>query len=270
MINLRSLRGRLNSGPRTPFGSVLGTPRTLSPGGPFRGRGGGGAGGFRGRGGDRGGRGRGGRGGRGGRRKGRGDEDGKPGARDDENPAWTAEEQTWFNNIEQGVVTEYTPAVTLESLSGFGPALATDASIGKVESVMRSMRILGGGKPFSPDGYYNDPKDSARRYTHEKKPVFFDDLKEKDWMSDSTKVGISPPLDNTKAAIIQAAVQGKYSGPAFAPLNNTMATLASYHARDATYTPTNGNDFDAKVRSLLPAAKGAAPKAAAKPKKAAA
>jgi hypothetical protein len=186
--------------------------------------------------------------------------------REGNNPPWTAEEQTWFNNIEQGVVTKYTPSVTLESLSGYGPALATDASLGKVESAMRSMRILGGGKPFHAAGYYNDPKENVQRYAHDKKPVFFDDLKERNWLGKSQNVWINPPLENTKTAIMQAAVQGKYAGPEFAPLNNTMAVLESYHARDATYTPTNGKDFDAKVRSLLPA-QGAGAKTAASRRK---
>lgn len=154
-------------------------------------------------------------------------------------------------------------------MAGYGPALATDASIGKVESAMRSMRILGGGKPFHPDGYYNDPKDNAQRYSQEKKPVFFDDLKEKDWLGKSQRIWIDPPLENTKAAIIQAAVQGKYAGPEFAAANDTLATLASYHARDATYTPTDGEEFDAKVRSLLPT-QGGRPKAGARSPKPAA
>ncbi|KAK1764826.1 hypothetical protein QBC33DRAFT_546138 [Phialemonium atrogriseum] len=273
MINLRSLRGRLTTprpaGRFAPSGGQGFPPRTGGPRTPFQ-RGGGdaGAGGFRGRGRGRG-RGGGGAGGRGGKRKKKDEE----AAKDDNANGkliCTPEEQDWLNRIEQGVVTPYTPPTTLESLVGHGPALATDVSIGKVEAAMRGMRILGGGKPYNPDGFFNDPKDNVNRYYHEKKPVFFDSLKEKEWLEGSQDgVRIYPPHENTKAAIIQAAVQGKYVAPKFAALNDTLGMLASYHAREATYTPTDGEKFDAKVRSLLPA-QGARAKGAARPRKAAA
>jgi hypothetical protein len=214
--------------------------------------------------GGRGGRGQSGRGGRGGRGGGRNmgrSKDGRKGGRkkDLDNDKYykltfNAEEQEWINRQEQGVVTEYTPSATLADLEGYGPALATDTSLGKIESAMRSMRILAGGKPFCADGYYTDAKASLVRYHNHKKPIFFDDAKEKEWLEQTATepLKVQGPDEKTKAAIIQSAIQGKYTAPSFAGLKDTMEILAKYHVKEATWKPTDGEAFDAKVRSLLP------------------
>lgn len=179
---------------------------------------------------------------------------------------FSKEEQAYIDAEEQGVDVLYTPSATLADYAGYGPALATDSPMGKVESAMRSMRILAGGKPFCPDGYYNDDKATLKRYREEKKPVFFDDVKEKEWLVKNTgfnleKEGIQGPDERTKAAIIQSAIQGKYTAPKFAGLKDTMEVLARYHAKQDTWMPTDGQAFDDKVRSLLPASrKTAAPR----------
>lgn len=210
-------------------------------------------------------------GGRGGGRGGRGG-----GKRDNKKPkkkfvdedkyyklTWSKDEQAYINAKEQGVVTKFTPSATLADYSGYGPALATDSPLGKVESAMRSMRILAGGKPFCADGYYNDDKATLKRYREEKKPVFFDDLKEKEWLVEMTgfnleKEGIQGPDEKTKAAIIQSAIQGKYTAPKAAGLKNTLEVLAQYHSKQDTWMPTDGKAFDDKVRSLLPTGRKAA------------
>lgn len=170
---------------------------------------------------------------------------------------WSKDEQAYIDAQEQGVVTKYTPSATLADYSGYGPAIATDSPLGKVESAMRSMRILAGGKPFCADGYYNDDKATLKRYREEKKPVFFDDVKEKEWLVKMTgfnleKEGIQGPDEKTKTAIIQSAIQGKYTPPKFAALKSTVEVLAQYHAKQDTWMPTDGKVFDDKVRSLLP------------------
>ncbi|KAB5549764.1 hypothetical protein GE09DRAFT_183239 [Coniochaeta sp. 2T2.1] len=233
------------------------------------------SGGFGGRGNSSRGGGRGtGRGGRGGGMRKKFDKKDKKKDNDDDKfykLTWSKEEQEFIDADEQGVVTKYTPSATLADYSGYGPALATDSPLGKVESALRSMRIVGGGKPFCPDGYYTDDKATLKRYREEKKPVFFDDVKEKEWLVQMTgfnleKKGIEGPDEKTKAAIIQSAIQGKYPAPKFVDLKNTIETLANYHTKQDTWMPTDGKAFDDKVRSLLPAARKPAPKAAAKAK----
>jgi hypothetical protein len=179
---------------------------------------------------------------------------------------WSKDEQAYIDANEQGVVTKYTPSATLADYSGYGPAIATDSPIGKVETAMRSMRILAGGRPFCADGYYSDDKATLKRYRGEKKPVFFDDIKEKEWLVKMTgfnleKEGIQGPDEKTKTAIIQSAIQGRYSAPKFAELKNTVQVLEQYHAKQDTWMPTDGKAFDEKVRSLLPTTrKPAAPR----------
>ncbi|KAK3693712.1 hypothetical protein B0T22DRAFT_47613 [Podospora appendiculata] len=261
-------RGRGGSG----FGV---TPR---PGVGFRARGGGSAGagagvgaregGARGRGNARGGRGRG--RGRGGAKRG--------GAKDGSGPevpkklVWSPEEQAVHDRLEQGVVTEYTPSVTLESLVGYGPALATDAALGNVETAMRNMRVLGGGRPFdSTTGVTADPREAVKRYYHEKKPLFFNTPEEKVFLEHSRQgFKIAAPEEATKKVIVDTAILGKYEAPKFAPIGDVLGTMASFHARDVSYHKWESKAFMDKVKSLLPAATAAkASKPAAQAKKAA-
>ncbi|KAL1862793.1 hypothetical protein VTK73DRAFT_6610 [Phialemonium thermophilum] len=270
VVNLRSLNGRLPTFKRQTLtqtgqagtfnggrGGRSGLRRSGGPQGPagqlVRGRGGD----VRGRGGARGGR-------RGGRRqrKSREHED----TRDED--GWTEEQKSYFDRVEQGVVTPYAPALESESLLGHGPALATDGSMAQVESAMRAMRILAGGRPFNLDSYYSDPKDNVRRYLHEKMPVFFDNVHEKTWLEESTNVRIRGPREETKAAIVRTTVLGRYEGPKFAPLGDTLGILANFHIREPTYTVAAAEKFAAKVLSLLPTTQKGAQNAGNKVQKA--
>ncbi|KAK3939691.1 hypothetical protein QBC46DRAFT_387322 [Diplogelasinospora grovesii] len=167
---------------------------------------------------------------------------------------WSADEQAFINKVEQGVVTEYTPEVTLESLAGYGPALATETKISKVETALRTMRILGGGRPFDNEGVTVNTKDSVIRYYHEKKPLFMNSVEEKEWL-ESSKQGfkIYPPTESTKSMIVEKSILGVYGEtPKFvADVKDTMGMLASYHARDFSYKSSDAKKFDDKIRSLL-------------------
>jgi hypothetical protein len=166
---------------------------------------------------------------------------------------WNAEEQEWVNHVEQGVVTPYNPSLTLESLVGYGPAIATDSNLGKVESAMRSMRILGGAMAFNSDGLRLEPTEYVKRY-YQEKPVFFHSKQEKDWV-EAAKPGVkfSPLSEATKTAIIDAAILGKYEAPQSIPVGNTLEAIKSYQIRNATVTAEDGDKFNQKMQSLLPA-----------------
>ncbi|KAK3393789.1 hypothetical protein B0H63DRAFT_459220 [Podospora didyma] len=263
VFNLRSLRGTL----RGRGGGVdgAGPPRRF----PLAGAAAGGEDSFRsarpegagftprgrgrtpGRGAARGGRGR----GRGGARRGRKD-GGANNFKDDQSKMRISPaEQELINRVEQGEVTSYTPSVTSATLLGYGPAVSTDASIGKVETALRTMRIMGGGRAFNADdGVTADAKEAMRRYRHEKKPLFLNSLAEKAWI-ESVKphdLRIKAPEEATKRAIVDMAVLGKYEAPVFADVTDTMGTLASYHGRDSSYKNSDISEFTAKVRALLP------------------
>ena len=181
---------------------------------------------------------------------------------------YSIEEKLWLEAHEQGVQTTYKPSLTKESLLGYGPAVVSTTPVSKVETALRNMRILSGGAPFNASANYTHPEDVSQQ-VRRNKPVFFSDVKEREWQlqSNDGPEEFTPVHDETKKAIIQAAIQGKHVAPTFATAKDIYGTLAMYHNRDSTYQAEDGKKLDAKVRSLLPLAKDAkAPQKAAKAK----
>lgn len=168
---------------------------------------------------------------------------------------WTPEQKEFIQREEQGSLEPYEPKLTMDTLAGYLPAIATDSSLTQVGSAMRSMRILAGGRPFYPEGYYSDLTDTVQKYSKEKKPVFFDTVEERAWVhSHYKRENIRGADRRTKEAIVQSAIQGKYTAPQFTAVKDTMATLTRYHVKDYSYKPSDGEKFNAKVLSLLPGA----------------
>ena len=67
-------------------------------------------------------------------------------------------------------------------------------------------------------------------------------------------------------AVLEAAVLGRYDGPAFAPRDDTLATVRNYVRRDGTWNADASRRIEAKIQSLLaqnttPAAAGRSAKA---------
>lgn len=146
-----------------------------------RGRGGGG---FRGRGGGRG-RGRGRGGGRGGKRDGEREE----GEEEEEEEfgfeaiknmlTKTEALKQYQDELEKGVVRDYTPSTTRESLFGWGPAVATNTAIGQAETALRAMRIMGGGRAYAELEQSFNLTDEYRWRTAGK-PVMYSRLEQKE------------------------------------------------------------------------------------------
>ncbi len=175
---------------------------------------------------------------------------------------WSAEEQVLVNNMEQGVRTPYTPKLTLETLSGYGPAIASKSSQSHVERAMRSMRILGGGRPFNDTVVYDDPRRRLHRYFEEKEPLFFDTMRQKEWLEDQRQgAKMHPAKEATKKAIIQTAILGNYEAhaPKVLSKQDTLGLVGNYQAKQVTYRTKDSQMFNAKLQSLLPAAKPATP-----------
>ncbi|KAA8631624.1 hypothetical protein SMACR_08064 [Sordaria macrospora] len=283
VINVRSLKGTLGRGRFAPGGGV---PGAVAPSTAFRPRFGAGAGGPGA--GDRRSAGPGGPPGRprfgapgsgaggprtaGARRPGfikrpkpaRGGEK-KPRRGEDEDERPPSEEEIAFiNTLEQGKVSEYVPKLTPDTLLGYGPPMATDAALGKVETALRTMRILGGGLPFNTEsGVTSDPTAVKHRYLHEKKPVFFSSVEEKEWLEESLdKFALSQgPKDKTKRAILETSVLGKYEAPKFVEsITDTVAMVEKYQGSTFSYASSDANKFKAKLNQLLAAGQ---PRAAA-------
>jgi hypothetical protein len=165
--------------------------------------------------------------------------------------------------VAEGLPTPYRPSLTLDDLVGFGPPIATDHAMGRVELAMRSMRVLGGGMPFSGDtGYYNMLHDT-RQQLSSKGAVFFSDLSERDWLvkhgekyladdyvpRDKTKLAAAA---RTRQAIIETAVRGLYEAPKYAERTDILGSVASFQTRNGTYKVGNKRQFEEKALSLLP------------------
>ncbi|KAK3949540.1 hypothetical protein QBC32DRAFT_326898 [Pseudoneurospora amorphoporcata] len=184
----------------------------------------------------------------------------------------TEEEQAFLRGLEQGKVTEYVPKLTPDTLVGYGPPVATDVALGKVESALRTMRILGGGLPFNTEsGVTSDPTAVKHRYLHEKKPVFFSSVEEKKWLEESLdKFALSQgPKSKTKRDILETSVLGKYEAPRFVEsITDTVAMVDKYQGATFSYKPSDADKFKAKLNQLLaagqPRAAAAAPAAAQK------
>ena len=201
---------------------------------------------------------RGGSGGRGGMRgRGRGGRDARGGRGPPNKPQklkYSQEEQAIFDRNEQGIVREYVPTVQMKDLSGYGAPVATDATLGQVETALRTMRIMGGGNAFNSDaGVTVDARSVRRRYLKERKPVFFNSLEEKDWAERASRqLKVTMPEDATKKGIIDLTIRGVYEAPGYADLSDAIGTVANYHNSTFSYTQAHSQAFVEKIRSLLP------------------
>ncbi|KAK4451562.1 hypothetical protein QBC34DRAFT_400103 [Podospora aff. communis PSN243] len=166
----------------------------------------------------------------------------------------TPEEQKVMNDVEQGVVTDYAPKLTAKEILGYGPAVASDTAMAKIESAMEAMRMLGGARAFNSDaGVTGDTRETVKRYFHEKKPVFFNTPEEKAWM-ESSRPGwkIHGPQDATKKAILDSVVLGKYEKPGFAEARDTIPMIVNYHSSSTSYKTSDSAKFIKKLQELLP------------------
>lgn len=154
-------------------------------GGRFPARAGGASASARGGGGGGRGRGRGGRGstrGGGGARKPRSDNDKKKDEDERNNGGMEAMDQEVKAFVQEqevgGKATAYTPSTTLESLVGWGPAVATNTALGQADIAMRNVRIMGGGRPLA-EGEQSFKINEVKSWLARNKPIFFSSLDQK-------------------------------------------------------------------------------------------
>lgn len=78
-----------------------------------------------------------------------------------------------------GPVRAYKPSTTLESLVGWGPAVATNTALGQAETAVRAMRIMGGGRAYSELEQSFGITD-LRRWTSACKPIMYSRVEQKE------------------------------------------------------------------------------------------
>ncbi|KAK0728996.1 hypothetical protein B0T21DRAFT_370088 [Apiosordaria backusii] len=158
---------------------------------------------------------------------------------------WSEAEKELMGKYEKGEVVPFLPRLEEKDLSGYGGGLATSAQWGKVQSVIQTMRLMGGGQAFNCDsGVTMDITAVKKRVFVEKKPVFFNSEGEKEWK-----------------AVVDVAVLGKYKETGYKELGDVKGMVENYAGRTWSYRQEDQRRLLEKVMSLLPAEgqKGAAP-----------
>ena len=190
------------------------------------------------------------------------------------------EAREWLHFHEFGKPEAFEPSLTREGLLGYSPAVASSAAApdGYVSTALRSMRVMAGGQPFAgsfePGESHTDASpnpEGVRNQMHKKEVVFFDTmvervrteraLRSKRTLAKLKKAGlpantplIKPVSEVTKAMIIEAAVRGLYDGPSSvaATEGSLLNTTQRYQAQDYTYSSLKAQQFEAKIRELMP------------------
>ncbi|EPE10101.1 hypothetical protein F503_05196 [Ophiostoma piceae UAMH 11346] len=200
------------------------------------------------------------------------------------------EAREWLHFHEFGKPEAFEPSLTREGLLGYSPAVASSAAApdGYLSTALRSMRVMAGGQPFAgsfePGESHTDASpnpEGVRNQMHKKEVVFFDTMVERVRTERALRSNralaklkaaglpadtplIKPVSEVTKAMILEAAVRGLYDGPSTAASKDgsLLDTTQRYQAQDYTYSSPKAQQFEAKIRELMP--KASAGKAAAK------
>ncbi|KAK2598336.1 hypothetical protein N8I77_011756 [Diaporthe amygdali] len=72
----------------------------------------------------------------------------------------------------------YKPSVTLESLVGWGPAVATNTALGQADLAFRSVKVLGGGRGAG-DEEQSFKIDEVKKWLVANKPIYFSNVEQK-------------------------------------------------------------------------------------------
>ena len=232
---------------------------------------------------------RGGRGGRGGparasergsrgRRKGGGrsrrQEDGEES--DDVYPPLTKEEEPWFDGFESGFEVPYNPTTNLEYLKRAGASvMPPSSSMGVVESVAHKFQIAsglvsaqsthsaihlerinrGGGSIFeSPEA-----KAVAQTYYDQMRQADADRLADKEGRErKKVEPRPLPTLDilpeNVRSELAKVWVAGHYTAPKHADKGDILGLVEKYAKLNETYLPHSTENFEEKLKSILPVA----------------
>ncbi|KAK4192604.1 hypothetical protein QBC35DRAFT_484380 [Podospora australis] len=164
-------------------------------------------------------------------------------------------EKAVIDRLEKGEVVPFQPNLTPQALSGYGPGVASNTPLGRVENVLRTMRLMSGGQSYNADsGVTVDHEALFKRYFIEQKPIFLNSAGEKEWLA-RAQDGFNPrkPRGKGRRAILDLAVLGKYTETAHVPIDNVAGMISNYHNRTHTYKSSDSQRFLEKVLSLLPA-----------------
>lgn len=89
--------------------------------------------------------------------------------------------KAYIRELEMGIDIPYKPSFTPSSLTGFGPAVATNTPTGLHEIAVRNMRLLAGGRPHS-EGEQTFELLDMTRWIRGQKPIYFSSIEQKEGM----------------------------------------------------------------------------------------
>ena len=191
-------------------------------------------------------------------------------------PPLTKEEKPWFEGFESGFEIPYNPTTNLEYLKRVGASVMPASSpMGVVESVAHKFQVAsglvsapsthsathlerinrGGGSIFeSPEA-----KAVAQVYYDQMRQADEDKLADKEGRErKKVEPRLLPTLDvlpeNIRSELAKVWVAGHYAAPGHADKGDILGLVEKYAKLNETYLPHNKEDFEEKLRSLLPAA----------------
>ncbi|KAI1774724.1 hypothetical protein F4818DRAFT_71074 [Hypoxylon cercidicola] len=165
--------------------------------------------------------------------------------------------QAHLEQQETGRTLAFNPSLTLESLAGYGPAVATSGTpFGQGETVLRQARVLGGGEAFHPTHLVHP--DAVRAAWRDGTGVFVPPTPEaRQWVDTILERMVAKSGEpfgapaEVKQAVLEDALLGRYDGPRYADPKDALATVRSYVKRDGTWNAQALRGMEAKIRSLL-------------------
>ncbi|CAP69215.1 uncharacterized protein PODANS_1_8830 [Podospora anserina S mat+] len=163
-------------------------------------------------------------------------------------------EKAVVDRYEKGEVVPFVPKLRRKDLSGYGGGLATSAQWGKVQSVIQTMRLMGGGQAFNRDsGVTMDITAVRKRAFKEGKPIFFNSQGERDWLEKGERFFPGRAPLKAREAVLDLAVLGNYKEVGYKELGDVKGLIENYTARTWSYRGEDQRRFLDKVMSLLPA-----------------
>jgi hypothetical protein len=210
------------------------------------------------------------KGARGGRRPGEGDEF------EFSEPPLTKEEEQWFEGFESGFEIPYNPTTNLDYLKRVGASVMPPSSpMGVVESVAHKFQVAsglasavdthsatyierinrGGGSIFpSPEA-----KAVAQAYYDQMRQADEDKLADKEGRERKkveprpiTTLDVLP--EKVRSELAKVWVAGHYTAPRHADKKDVLGLVEMYAKLNETYLPHSKENFEEKLKSLLPAA----------------
>ncbi|KAH6697703.1 hypothetical protein EV126DRAFT_425785 [Verticillium dahliae] len=172
----------------------------------------------------------------------------------------TAEEQAYADGLQFGEASSFRPdAVTLDSLTGWGPAIAGDGERGKVETVMQNLRILGGAQGFEPR-HLGVPEWTARKLAKTDNAMHFFNTKEEraHFVARQPDFKFEGAEEAVRKVILERAVKGEHEKPQYSEGKKPVDLARNAHLKDPTYREKDVETFEAKVKQLIASKKGSA------------